>query len=48
VDVILSPGEGDQNIGETYISVFAKELPRGHATEINEFYKLFEYAEKVS
>lgn len=46
IEILLSPGEDQRNIGEMYMAAFEVDLPRWYKTEINEFYKLFEYAEK--
>ncbi|MCX6822450.1 MAG: class I tRNA ligase family protein [candidate division SR1 bacterium] len=45
IELMLSPGTEGQNIGEMYMQAFEEELPRGYKSEINEFIKLFEYAE---
>lgn len=45
-EILLTPSQGNKYLGEYYMEIFANELPRGYKTEINEFLKLFTYANK--
>ncbi len=45
IELMLSHSEEGQNIWEMYMQAFDEDLPRGYKSEINEFIKLFEYAE---
>ena len=45
IELMLSPGQEGHNIWEIYMQAFDEDLPRWYKSEINEFIKLFEYAE---
>ena len=45
IELMLAPGAEGQNVWELYMQAFEEDLPRGYKSEINEFIKLFEYAE---
>ena len=46
VEVIFSSTDKEQSLGELYMDLLVDDLPRGYASEVNEFLKLFVYADK--
>ncbi len=46
IDIIFSHQKSGVPLGQIYMDIFDTDLPRGYKQEINEFLKLFEYANK--